>query len=268
MPHANVNKQHIYYEDVGSGPPIVLGHSFLCTGEMWRGQVGVLARNYRVINPDFRGHGRSGPADLPFSVYDAVGDVIGLLDHLGIERATWCGLSVGGMVALRAALVAPERVNALAVFDSDAGTEPAFRNLKYQLMGFGVRLTGPRPFLSEICRLMFGSTTRAENPRLVEEWREIFADVHVPSILNALGLLTSRDSVQSRLHEIGAPSLVAVGEEDQAQPPAVSRRIHEGLSDSEYAVIPRAGHLSALEQPEKVNEILGAFLDRHAPSGI
>ena len=264
MPIADVNHQKIYYEDVGSGPTIVLGHSFLCTGDMWREQVRVLAPKYRVINPDLRGHGQSGPADQPFSIYDAVDDVIALLDHLGIESATWCGLSIGGMVAMRAALVAPERVSALAVLDSSADAETIFRKSKYRAMGLGVRLMGPRPFLTEICKLMFGAETRANNPKLVEEWRETFADVHVPSVLNGLVSLIKRDSISSRLSQIKAPALVMVGEQDRSLPPAVSRRIHDGLANSEYVEVKAAGHLSALEQPDPVNNALEAFLQHRA----
>ena len=110
--------QQIFFEDVGSGTPLVLGHSFLCSGAMWRGQVQALADRCRIVNIDLRGHGRSGPAHQPFSLYDAVGDVIAVLDLLGIGRAVWCGLSIGGMVAMRAALTHPDRVAALILLFS------------------------------------------------------------------------------------------------------------------------------------------------------
>ena len=113
----------IFFEDVGEGPPIVLGHSFLCSGKMWREQVPVLATHYRALNLDFRGHGRSGEVTESFTLYDAVADVVAVLDELGIEKAVWCGLSIGGMVALRAALTCPERVDRLILLDTDAGSE-------------------------------------------------------------------------------------------------------------------------------------------------
>lgn len=254
--------QQIFFEDIGSGAPVVLGHSFLCTGEMWREQVRALAGSYRIINPDLRGHGKSGPAHRPFSLYDAVTDVIAVLDLLGIERAVWCGLSIGGMVALRAALSHPDRVSALVLLDSDAGSEAMLRKLKYRAMGVGARTVGLRPFLSAIARLMFGSTTRRQNPALVREWRSIIAAVDVPSALNCLGALMDRDSVVRRLREIEVPCLVMVGEEDRSLPPVLSRRIHEGLRDSTFMVLRQTGHLSALEQPGQVNDALATFLAR------
>jgi pimeloyl-ACP methyl ester carboxylesterase len=260
VPIAETHGRQIFFEDKGSGAPVVLGHSFLCTGEMWREQVRRLAGEYRLINPDLRGHGRSGPADRPFSLYDAVEDVIAVLDLLRIERAVWCGLSIGGMVAIRAALSHPDRVAALILLDSDAGSETLMRKLKYRAMGLGTRLSGVRPFLPAISRLMFGPTTRRENPGLVREWRNVFAAVDLPSILMCLDALLGRDSVLERLPEIDVPALVVVGEEDRSLPPTLSRRINDGLPDSTLTVVRGAGHLSALEQPSQVNAAIESFL--------
>ena len=256
----------IFYEDIGSGLPVVLGHSFLCTGDMWREQTRALQGSYRFINIDFRGHGRSDPVHQPFSLYDAVDDVTGVLDALGIDRAVWCGLSIGGMVALRAALTAPDRVSALALMDTDAGPERLRRKIKYRVMGAGVSILSVRPFLPPITKLMFGESTRSGNPQLVKEWQQIFEGMDVPSALRCLDALIKRDSLLSKLSDIAVPSIVMVGEEDASLPIEVSQRIHAGLSDSEFVTIPNAGHLSALEQPAPVNEALDVFLRRVAYS--
>lgn len=250
----------IAFEDSGAGLPIVLGHGFLCSGEMWREQVPVLAEHYRVINPDFRGHGRSGRISEPFTLYDAVSDVIAVLDELGIERAIWCGLSIGGMVALRGALSHSDRVAGLILMDTDAGAETAWHKVKYRAMGATARAFGFRPLLPSIAGLMFGATTRRENRALVDEWKARVAENHVPSMLLGLDALIKRDSVLDRLHEIGVPALVLVGEEDRSLPVALSRRIHARLPDSTYTVIPGAGHLAALERPAQVKEAIIGFL--------
>lgn len=250
----------IFYEDTGTGLPIVLGHSFLCSGNMWREQSAALSRDFRVINLDLRGHGRSSPVTRPFSLYDAVSDVIAVLDQLGIQAATWCGLSIGGMVALRAALTHPERVARLVLLDTDAGPETGFRKFKYRAMGFGVRVVGIGPFLPSIARLMFGGTTRRENPSLVSEWVAEAASLHVPSALHCLDALTKRDSLIEQLDRINAPALILVGEEDHSLPPSLSRRIHSRLRHSAFAIIPAAGHLSALERPEAVTDAIRGFL--------
>lgn len=254
----------IFFEDTGAGLPVVLGHSFLCSGRMWREQVPVLAAQYRVINPDFRGHGRSGRVADPFSLYDAVSDVIAVLDKLAIERAIWCGLSIGGMVALRAALSRHDRVAGLILLDTDAGRETAPRKLKYHAMGAGVRVVGLHPFLPSIARLMFGATTRRENRALIDEWKKECAAIHVPSALRCLDALMQRDSVLGRLREIGVPALVLVGEEDRSLPVAFSRRIHDRLPHSTLGVISTAGHLSPLERPAQVTDAILKFLATHA----
>lgn len=264
MPFADNQGLAIYFEDVGTGPPLVLGHSFLCSGQMWREQVPALAMRYRVLNLDFRGHGRSGEVTRRFSLYDAVEDVVAVLDHLGIEKAIWCGLSVGGMVAMRAALLCPHRVAALILLDTDAGAESAIRKLKYFAMGLGVRLIGVGPFAAPIARLMFGATTRRQNRQLVRQWKNGLPGLHVPSILHGLDALLGRDSLFTRLQDIHVPALVLAGEEDRSLPPALSRRIHELLPDSRFVTIPDSGHLSALEQPAIVNREILDFLDARA----
>lgn len=264
MPFVQNQGLEIFFEDSGAGPPVILGHSFLCSGKMWREQVPALAGKFRVINPDLRGHGRSGEVDRPYSLYDAVSDMLAVLDRLGIERAMWCGLSIGGMVALRAALSCPERVSGLILLDADAGAETTLRRLKYLAMGAGARAVGIRPFLSSIARLMFGATTRRHNPTLVNEWRGEFARVRVPSALRCLEALMRRDSLLARLGQIRVPTLVLVGAEDQSLPPPLSRRIHDRLGDSTFSVIPAAGHLSALEQPTRVTDAILRFLGAHA----
>lgn len=265
MPTIENQGQKLYFEDRGSGPCIVLGHSFLCNGEMWAGQVPRLAERFRVVNIDLRGHGRSAPVTTDGTLYDLVGDVLAVLDHLGIERAVWAGLSVGGMVALRAALTVPERVVGLVLLDTHAGAETLFKTVRYRALGLGARLFGFRSLLPAVMPLMFGATTRRQRPELVRHWEEVFTKLHVSSILRLLPALVRRDSVVDRLPEIEVPALVMVGEEDRALPPACSEEIAAGLGCSvvgptELIRVPTAGHLLALEQPEIVTGAMLEFL--------
>jgi 3-oxoadipate enol-lactonase len=250
----------IFYEDAGSGLCVVLGHSFLCSGEMWAPQVAPLAERFRVVNVDFRGHGRSGPAKEPFSLEDMVDDVVAVLDALGVERAVWAGLSIGGMVALRAALRLPERVSGLILADTTARAESAGKRMQYHALGLVARVGGFRPVLPFVLPLMFGGTTRRTRPDLVREWSARFAAAHVPSTLAALGALLGRRSLLPRLGEIRSPCLVIVGEEDAALPPFHSREIVEAVPGARLVTIPEAGHLTSLEQPEAVTQAMQGFL--------
>jgi len=265
MPVAVRQGVSIHFEDQGSGPCVLFAHSYLCSGLMWAAQAKALSSSWQTINVDTRGHGQSSPAGPGLTIYDLVDDYLAVLDDLEIERAVWAGLSLGGMIALRAALVAPERVSALVLAGTSAATEPVLPVLRYRAMGMGARVAGLEPFLGRILTLMFGSTTRRQNPELVAEWRPRLASAHVPSILNLMKPLFGRDSILERLDEIRVPALVLVGEEDRAQPPVRSRELASGLPNAELVVVPESGHLTALEQPEVVSETMRDFLFEAVP---
>ena len=260
MPTAKNQGIDIHYDTRGSGPPVVLLHSFLCSGRMWEHQVEPLAEQCRVINVDLRGHGRSGAVERPLTLYDLVDDVLAVLDREGIERAAWAGLSIGGMIGLRAALRAPERVSSLLLLDTDAGPEKWAIRLKYRVLGWIARVFGLGPVRGRIAGLMFGPTTHHEQAELVAEWTEIFSSVHIPSILLMLEPLVTRDDLRPRLGEIAAPALVLVGSEDRSLPPERSRALAAKLPRAELVEIEGAGHLSALERPAEVTAAMARFL--------
>jgi pimeloyl-ACP methyl ester carboxylesterase len=219
------------------------------------------------MNIDGRGHGRSGALSESFDVYDMVDDVVAVLDEAGVERAVWAGLSIGGMIAMRAAIKVPDRVAGLILIDTHAGPETAYKKFKYGLMALGVRAVGVGPFLSEVTKLMFGATTRRENPELVGAWRDRFSKVDVPSMLLTLRALVRRDSVVDQLAAVAVPSVVIVGEEDASLPPHLSQQIVDALPMASLVVIPGAGHLSALEKPDEVTRAMLAFLDEVTSGG-
>jgi len=253
----------IYYEVTGSGPPVVLMHSFLCSGEMWGPQIDPLSAQYKVVNIDMRGHGKSGHAETPFDLHDLVEDVVAVLDREGVDRACWAGLSIGGMIALRAALTAPHRVGALALLDTHAGSESFVNTLKSSVTAPAARLFGMTPVVAVIIPMFFCSHTRKNDPALVAQWKAKIRALHVPSVLNALHALRHRESLVARLGEIGVPALVIVGDQDTALPPAFSREIAAAMPDASLVEVPDAGHLTTLEQPDAVNEAMLEFLGRH-----
>ena len=259
MPHIERHRQRVFYEETGSGPAIVLGHSLLCSGEMWANQVPALAESYRVINIDYRGHGQSGTVERDFTLSDLVDDTVAVLDELEIDTAIWAGLSTGGMVALKAALVVPERVRAMLVADASAAAEPYYPKLKYRALGLGARLVGLRPLVSAVEPIMFGETTLRENREIIDEWVPNFLSIDLPSILRGVEAVVTRDSLVSDLGKIKVPTLVMVGNEDRAQPVPRSQEIAEGIAGSRLEIVPKAGHLSALEQPERVTEVMLEF---------
>jgi pimeloyl-ACP methyl ester carboxylesterase len=193
-------------------------------------------------------------------LYDLVDDVVAVLDSLDIDRAVWAGLSVGGMLSLRAALIVPERVAGLVVIDAHAGAETRSRRLKYRAMAVVARRFGLGPVMPAVSRMMFGVSTRRHDPDLVKEWEGRFRAADVPSMLEYAGSLLRRDSILSRLGGISVPTLVMVGVEDTSLPPKYSDEIAAGIPGAELVLVPGAGHLSALERPNLVTDEMLRFL--------
>lgn len=266
MPFAKNNNYRIYYESQGSGPAIVLLHSFLCDGEMWSPQINALSGHYRVINVDLRGHGQSGVADAPLDIYDLVADVVAVLDQEGVQNAIWGGLSIGGMIALRAAITVPDRVSHLILLDTHAGTETRFKIAKYKTLVLLAKLLGIRPMLNIVAKLMFGQHTLREQPELVTHWKNKFASMSLVSIQHVVNALCARDSLKKHLAEISQPAMVIVGEEDTSLPPPCSIALAKRLADARLTIVEHAGHLSTLEQPEAVNQAILDFLSTQLPA--
>ena len=267
MPTIERDGPAIHYEVSGRGDAVVLAHSFLCDGSMFAHQVAALQKRCRVVNVDLRGHGRSGAALTPVSFYDFADDVIAVLDAERIEQAVWVGLSMGGFTALRAALTRPGRVRALVLLDTDAGPSPFITRVRDGLMRGVAKALGPSAVIQPMMAIMFGRTTRHQQPALCEAYRKRFLAVGLPSVLTVSRAISARDDLVPRLGEVNCPTLVAVGEEDVALPIALSRRLAAGIRGADLVVVPRAGHLSALEAPEPVTEAIERFLDRLDSTG-
>ena len=250
------------YEVSGSGPAIVLTHSFLCDGSLFTHQVAALERTHRVINVDLRGHGRSGPSESPYTIYDLMDDVAAVLDAEGVVSAVWMGLSIGGFLSLRAALTRPERVRALVLIDTDAGTETAWNKLKYTALKWGLQTVGPRFIVPAVMPIMFGRTTLRSRPELRADYRQRFLNVRIKSICSGIDAITGRDDLVGRLSGIRVPTLVVVGEEDKPLPLWKSRRIASSIPGAELVVIPKAGHLSTIENPAPVTDAVTRFLSK------
>ncbi|MDX1459071.1 MAG: alpha/beta fold hydrolase [Marinobacter sp.] len=260
MPTIDRGSQRLYFEVTGEGPAIVLGHSFLCSGAMWAPQIEALSAHHRVINVDLRGHGQSGPVDGIFDLYDLVDDVLAVLDHLQVNKAIWAGLSIGGMVAIRAAIRNPDRVAGLMLLDTHAGAETWPNRAKNLVMTAMAKRVGVARLSPVIAHMFFCSHTRRHNPALVRAWQERFAEVPLASALRGAEALKQRDSVLGQLADIRAPALVIVGEKDEPLPPRYSRQLAREIPDSSLIVVPGAGHLSNLEQPEAITSAILSYL--------
>lgn len=257
---AHNGSMRLVFDDVGEGPAILLGHSFLCDRTMWAGQVPALAEQYRVLNMDIRGHGESGPADSRCSLAEMVDDALAVLDEAGIERAAWVGLSVGGMIAMRAALDHPERVAALGLLATDAASETGWKRFKYGLLAMIARRVGIRRMVGQINKQMFGKTMLRTRPDIVAHWSRHFAGLDLRSVLNVQPAIVDRDNILQWLPSVEIPAIVLVGQEDAAISPRQSVRLAEALPDVRLQEMEATGHLVAVERPAFVSDALESFL--------
>ena len=184
------------------------------------------------------------------------------LDAEGVDRAVWAGLSIGGFLSMRAALRHPERVRALVLMNTDAGPESAFNAFKYAMLRLGLKTLGPGPIVPSLLPIFLGKTTRRDRPDLREQVARQFMAMRVPSIAEGVHTIVARDDIRGELGQIRCPTLVIAGEEDQPLPPERSEQIARRIPHAEMVVVPKCGHLSALEAPEAVSRELTSFLER------
>jgi 3-oxoadipate enol-lactonase len=258
MPHAEVDGQKLYYEDTGGdGPPIVLSHGFLMDHEMFRHQVEEFAPAYRVVTWDERGFGETETDGTPFSYWDAARDLFGLLDHLGIERAVLGGMSQGGYLSLRAALLHPDRVRALVLIDTQAPPEDDDRIAGYRAMIDAWVAGGYQEELaSSVAGLIVGDPD--EEPRWKAKWRRWPPE----RLLHAGPALLDRDDISEQVPEIDAPTLIIHGAKDLAIPVTRAEELRDALRDCrELVVIEDAAHAPNLSHPDEVNAAMRRFLE-------
>jgi 3-oxoadipate enol-lactonase len=248
------------YQVGGDGPAIVLVHGFGLDMRMWDEQAEHLAARYQVVRYDCRGFGSSGPFD-PAVAYTHAGDLLALLDHLGIRAAVLAGLSFGGRVVLQAARAAPDRVHGLVLLDAvldgvpwDAESESAIEAAVLAARAHGM-LAGRRAWLAH--PLFAAARARPElADRLAamvagypgQHW--IGRDPHEPDEYPLIEALA----------ELAMPALVVVGEQDVPGFREMSAVLARRLPAARYAEVADAGHMVCMERPAAVSQLLSRFL--------
>jgi 3-oxoadipate enol-lactonase len=257
MPFADVNGQRIRFDDSGGdGPAVILSHGFLMDREMFAPQVEALAGEFRVIIWDERGFGETEFDGQPFDYWDSARDCLGVLDHLGIVRAVLGGMSQGGFLSLRAALLAPERVRALILIDTQAGVEDPERVPAYRQMQETWLQLGPvEELAAAIAHLTIG------DPALSKTWIAKWRTLPRESLRAPGDCLLDRDDITGRLGEISCPAIVLHGTADAVIDIERAEELCRGLSGCTGVVrIEGGSHSSNLTHPDAVNRSMLEFL--------
>ena len=260
MPFADVNDQHIYFEDSGGdGAAVIFSHGFLMDHEMFAPQVAALSDEFRCITWDERGFGGT-EAKGDFDYWDSADDALALLSYLGIERAFFVGMSQGGFLSLRAALRSPDRVRGLGLIDTQSGCEPPEALPVYEAMTDDWLANGPSDDLTLGVASIIMSPGYDHSP-WVAKWQARPREF----IREPFGALVGREDITDRLGEITAPAIVFHGDADAAIPMEKAEQLLNELPNCDELVrIAGAGHASNLSHPDEVNGPLAAFLRKHS----
>ncbi|MDI5877024.1 alpha/beta fold hydrolase [Shewanella xiamenensis] len=258
------------YLDIGTGPALLFGHSYLWDSAMWAPQIALLSKSYRCIVPDLWGHGQSGTVpENCHSLLDISEHMLALMDALELETFSLIGLSVGAMWGAELVLKAPARVKTLAMLDSFIGFEPEITRAKYFGMLDMIQTAGsiPPALINAISPLFFADNAKANNPELVQRFESDLAALtpeRIPDIVKLGRIIFGRRDTLEFAEQFTLPCLIMVGVEDKARSVLESYLMSDAINGSQLVHIPSAGHISSLEQAEFVNQQLLAFLSQYA----
>ncbi|WNE99530.1 alpha/beta fold hydrolase [Streptomyces luomodiensis] len=233
------------------GPVLVLGPSLGTTWHMWDRQIPELSRHWRVLRFDLPGHG-GAPAHPAHSVADLAARLLATLDELGIERFGYAGCSIGGAIGAELALRQPQRVGSLALVSASPrfGTADSFRQ-----RGVVVRTNGLDPIARATPERWFTPAFAAAQPAIVDWAVQMVRTTDPGCYIAACEALAAFD-IRAELSRIGIPTLVVAGAEDQVTPAADARVLVAGIADARLALVPGASHLTPVEQPAAVTDLL------------
>jgi len=256
----DVDATPVAWREAGSGPLVVFLHGLGMTRTGFDPQLAALAADFRCIAWDMPGYGAS-PMPAGGLSFPALADAVaGLIEALGEKEAHVAGLSMGGQIALHTALRHPERVRSLVLLDSSPafgldGTDPeAWKRLRLDGLDSGhTPASMAEPVLRSIMAPQVDATAVAAAAASM-------ARISADGLRAAVEFLPTHD-VRARLREIGAPTLVLVGEHDEETPLSYAEALAGGIPGGTVQVIPGAGHIANLEAPQAVNAALRAHLD-------
>lgn len=248
---------HHVIEGPADAPPLVLAGSLGSTLQMWRPQVEELSRRFRLVRLDHRGHGGSPVPPGPYRMADLAADVLALLDELGLDRVSWCGLSLGGMVGMALASEHPDRIDRLVLCCTSAHFPDAtvWRD-RIEAVAEG----GTAPIAEAVVSRWYTPDWAAEHPATVAEAVEMVAGTPDAGYLACCQAIEVWDH-RERLPAITAPTLVIAGSDDPATPVRPhAATIADGVPGARLEVL-AAAHLATVERADDATRLIAAHCE-------
>ncbi len=258
---ARINGTNLAYTDQGHGMPVVLLHAFPQNRAMWEPQVRALSKTHRIIAPDFRGFGESDAPLWHYTLDQFADDVAGLLDHLSVQQAMFAGLSMGGYTLFAFYRKYADRVTGLVLADTRAQPDTEEGRAGRFAMAQAAYTKGASAIADIMLPKLLSPVALQTKPELAGQVRATIERTQISGIAGALMAMAERPDSVPLLAQIACPTLVITGELDGPTPPADGKLMAERIPGARLEIIPKAGHLSNLEQPEAFNRALLDFLE-------
>ncbi len=250
----------LHHEQSGpsDAPVLLLGGSLGTNLQMWEPQVDALSAHRRVVRFDHRGHGRSPAPPGPYSIADLGADALALMDRLGVARADYCGLSIGGMVGQWLAINAPERIERVILLCTSAHLPPPDPWLERAAT---VRQAGTPAVIADVVVGRWFTAGYAEaHPDTVARHRRMIIETPAEGYAGCCEAIAGLD-VRDGLSGIRAPVLVIGGSQDPAIPPEHSQRIAAAIPGARLEILDPGAHLASVERAQTVNELIAEHLN-------
>ena len=257
MAWLDLEDAQIRYELVGpdSAPALVFSNSLGTNLQMWQPQVSTLQENFRVLRYDTRGHGQSSVTPGPYSIGQLAGDVVAMLDRLGVHRASFCGLSLGGMIGMFLAARVPHRLHKLVLSNTapQIGTAESW-NQRIE----SVRQQGMGGVAEAILERWYTPRFRTSSPAAVEWTRQMLLATPPDGYCACCAAVRDAD-LWPTMAALPVPTLVIAGAQDPATTAAQGRRMAEHIPGAQYLEL-AAAHLSNIEAEEAFTIGVSRFL--------
>jgi 3-oxoadipate enol-lactonase len=265
MDTAAVNGITIAYDDEGSGPPLVLVHGHPFDRSMWAPQVAAFATSgWRVIAPDLRGYGKTTVVPGVTMLDTFAADIIGLLDHLGIDAFVLGGLSMGGQIVMECYRQFAPRTRGLILADTFPQAETEEGKKARNEVADRLLREGMRDYADEVLPKMIAPYNVLSMPAVASHVHGMMAATPAEGAAAALRGRAERRDYRALLADVSVPALIVVGRDDEYTPVRDAEDMRELIPNATLAVINGAGHLPNLEQPTDFNNALRQFLSQVA----
>ncbi len=239
-------------------PTIVFFHAFPLNSEMWKDQIAALSATHRCLAVDLPGYSGSPLPTHAVTFEHYVDHVISYLEKAGVKKSIFCGLSMGGYLALRLFDRAPELCSALILCDTKAGADGNEAKLK-RAAGVKSLIADREAYATGQFKALIGESN-LPNESIKARFESIVSKNHTDGIAAGLVAMATRNDSTETLSKIKVPTLIIVGKEDQVTPLTEAELLNQGISGSKLVVIEKAGHLSNLENPAAFNEAVSKFI--------